>query len=98
MNTSNAEAQNTVMYILDNNGNPEKAVKCELLSVEMEEDNFDEVIPYQPIQNFKMKAEVKCRITLWNMIRVMGIIRGIRTWLWWNEPLTKFKKINIPKE
>ena len=98
MNTSNAEAQNSVMYILDDNGNPEKIVECKLLSVDMDEVDPNERFPYQPIQNFEMKAEFKCRITLWNMIRVMGIIKGIRTWLWWNNPLNKIKKINIPKE
>lgn len=71
--TNSNKPQNGVMYILNENGAPKKAVKCELLSIE-------------------------CRITLWNMIQVMGIIKGIRTWLWWNKPLTKFKKINIPKE
>lgn len=90
--------KNGVMYILDDNENPEKVIKCELLSVDMSENDLDEHLPYQPIQNFEMKEEVKCRITLWNMIQVMGIIKGIRMWLWWNKPLTKFKKINIPKE
>lgn len=98
MNTSNTETQNSVMYILDDNGNLEKIIECKLLSIDMDEADPNEHFPYQPIQNFEMSAEFKCRITLWNMIRVMGIIRGIQTWLWWNKPLTKFKKINIPKE
>lgn len=96
--TSSNKPQNSVMYILDENGAPKKAVECKLLSVEMKEDDLDKIFPYQSIQNFEMNAEFKCRITLRNMIRSMGIIRGIQTWLWWNKPLTKFKKINIPKE